>query len=239
MPKNSWSVDPVARESEVIAFLDSLPVEFNALLIGGYAVAAYGPPRYSADVDLILPGASRGPVESWLRATGVEFRETLRIRSAIGRISKLLISHGPVSGDLYFGGLRARESGVVVDYDWIAQRPTRQRLTLMTGTTRGTTPAARLEALWVLKLLAGRSQDITDLFAISERTVDSFEIRSKLQTLQSPRVRSHLRRVASRVRTDKEYLDALSRRGLGSPRDPRNRRRWERFKQHLADCLPP
>jgi hypothetical protein len=239
MPKSTLNVDPVARESAVIVFLDTFPLEFQALLIGGYAAAAYGPPRYSVDVDLILPAASRGPVESWLRAMGVKRRETLRIRSAIGRISKLLISHGLVSGDLYFGGLRARESGVVVDYEWIAQRPTRQRLTLMTGATQGPTPVARLEALWALKLLAGRSQDITDLFAISERTVDSSEIRSKLQTLRSPQIRSHLRRVASRVGTDKEYLDALSRRGLGSPTDPRNRRRWGRFKEHLTDCLPP
>lgn len=237
MPTNSSSVDPVARESQVIAFLDRIPKDFAAILIGGYAAAAYGPPRYSVDVDLILPGGRRTQVLSWLTDNGVKFRETLKVRAVVGLISKLLVSHELISADLYFGGLRARESGAVVDYGWIARRPNLQRLALTTGTTRGPISIARPEALWVLKLLAGRPQDITDLFAISGWAVDSSEIRAELEALRAPQVRSHFQRVASRLGTDKEYLDALSRRGLGSPGDLRSQNRWRKFKEQAMGYL--
>ena len=54
-PTNWWNVDPDVRELEAARFLDSLPWETGALLIGGYAISAYGPPRSSVDVDLVLP----------------------------------------------------------------------------------------------------------------------------------------------------------------------------------------
>ena len=239
MPTNSLRVDPAARESQVIGFLDAFPREIAPILVGGYAVAAYGPPRFSEDVDLALPAKSLERTESWLKDTGVKSRKTLEVRQAAGTVSKLLISKGLVAGDLYFGGLRARESGAVIDYDWIAKRPTSQRLRLTTGTTNLPFPIARLEALWVLKLLAGRPQDVTDLFVMSEWPVDSSEVRSKLEGLENAQVRASLRKVEARLASDQEYHDSLSRRGLGSPRDTRNLNLWRKFKlqamSYLAD----
>lgn len=239
MPTSSSKTDPVARESQIIAFLDSIPRNVKPILIGGYAVAAYGRPRFSVDVDLVLPSGQRQEVEAWLAAEGIRSKETLRAGKVGKEISKLLISRNLVSGDVYFGGLRARATGAIVEYDWIARNPTRDRLTLTTGSTRLPFSVARPEALWVLKLLAGRPEDLTDLFVISEWKVDSSDIASELKRLEDSRVRSHLDGVASRLATNREYLDALSRRGLGSPANPRNQNLWTKFKMQALAYLSP
>jgi len=237
MPTNSSRIDPVARESQVIAFLDHFPRDLSPILIGGYAIAAYGPPRFSVDVDLVLPRDMGAMARSWFKEEGVDCRETMGVKGAAGPISKLLISRGLVSGDIYLGGLRARESGVIVPYEQIARKPTTDRLPLTTGSTQAPFPVARPEALWVLKLLAGRPEDLTDLFVISERSVDSSEISSMLSALSGRQVTSHLRSVASRLDSDKEYRDALSRRGLGSPTDAKNQKLWAKFKRQALGYL--
>jgi hypothetical protein len=238
-PTNSSKIDPAARESQAIDFLDAFPRGVGPVLIGGYAIAAYGPPRFSVDVDLVLPAARDRALRSWLDSQEMNSRETMNLQTAKGSLSKLMISRELVSGDIFLGGLRARESGAVVEYDWIARETNTERLTLTTGSTRLPFPIARPEVLWVLKLLAGRPQDLTDLFVISGWSVDSTEITSELKQLADPKVRTHLRDVASRLSTGKEYSDALSRRGLGSPTDAQNQRLWKKFKEQALSYLPP
>jgi hypothetical protein len=65
-------VDVAARERAVLSFLDEWPWETGGVLIGGYAISAYGPPRYSVDVDVVIPATSASTVRSWLRTAGFE-----------------------------------------------------------------------------------------------------------------------------------------------------------------------
>lgn len=241
MPTRTASsrLDPPSREKAAIAFLDDLPRAINPVIVGGYAMAAYGPPRYSVDVDLVVPGRAEEAATSWFKEYGLTSRKTLRIRQRGEEWSKYRISGGAVSGDVYVGGMQARESQARISYNWIARRPETTRLALTTGSTRLPIAVARPEALWVLKLLAARPQDITDLFGISTRTMDRLEVRTELTNLFSGPVRAQLRKLASRVNADKEYQDALSRRGLGSPSNPRNLARWREFQSLVASCIPP
>lgn len=231
MQTRSSSIDPGARETQVVAFLDQLPRELAPILIGGYAVAAYGPPRFSVDVDLVLPVGSSADANEWFDANRVHHKRTLEFEGPAGKVTKLLIRRDLLSGDVYFGGLRARETGIVVDYEWIARSPRLQRLSLTTVITRNPILVARVEALWVLKLLAGRAQDLTDLFAISGWQFDHMEVRDKLEQLADKNTRAHFRRVRSRLDSEKEYKDALSRRGFGSPTATPNRAMWARFRR--------
>ena len=41
------------------------------VLIGGYAVSAYGPPRFSVDLDLVVPPTSVVPIRRILRKRGM------------------------------------------------------------------------------------------------------------------------------------------------------------------------
>lgn len=120
-PTSWWNVDADARESEATDFLDSIPWDSGALLIGGYAISAYGTPRFSDDVDLVLPFDQRSRVETWLRSGGFRQKLTFGSRELVESLPKLRIERGMVSGDLYFGGVQARGSGARVRYDWLGE----------------------------------------------------------------------------------------------------------------------
>jgi hypothetical protein len=227
------------RERWAIEFLERLPEGFRGILVGGYAVLAYGPPRFSVDVDLVLATNLKPKLEAWLKEEGLSYRTTFSADYPPERISKLRVEGDRVSGDLYFGGLRSRGSGAFVDYDWISLRPRSIPLNLTSGSVRSPVPVARPEALWVLKLLAGRSQDITDLFAISGEKVSGSEVLEKFGSLNDAATRQELERVIRRIRSGADYVDALSRRGLGSPKLPRNVRSWQAFVAKATKLVPP
>lgn len=236
---NSSSADAELREGEATAFLEQFPTGFGGILIGGYAISAYGRPRFSVDVDLVLPSDQEGPVTRWLTAEHIDASSTLATQSGRHNLSKLRITRGKLSGDLYFGGLRARSTGSEVPYSWISKNPRPLRLTLTTTRLVRPTLVARPEALWVLKLIAGRSQDITDLFAIASETINTEEIRKKLSDYSSPRERQFLLQVREAVDRGDDFADALSRRGLGSPRLPRNVKLWEGFRGLVDSAISP
>lgn len=240
MPRqtSSSSASAEAREFEAIRFLDELPGNLGGVLVGGYAVSAYGPGRFSDDVDLVFPSDHDSQVLLWLKESGIAARRTLVTSGAQAALSKLRISRGRLSGDFYFGGLRARETGSVVGFDWIAQRHRKVALLLLTGRLKSKVAVARPEALWVLKLLAGRKQDIGDLFSIAEEPVDATEVRDKLSEYDSPVEREFLMRGREAVDRQVGYADALSRRGLGSPKLPRNVKLWNRFRAIIDEVIP-
>lgn len=207
--------------------------------MGGYAISAYGPTRFSVDVDLVFPSDQEAPASQWLDEAKVPYSRTYGRSRAFPALSKLRLARASLSGDFYFGGLRARETGSVVDYDWIAKASRRVEIQLTTGRLRRPIAVARPEALWVLKLLAGRSQDRSDLFSIATEPVSIPEIREKISEFDSPVERAHLRSVRDEVLRGDDYADALSRRELGSPKLPRNQKMWRQFQDRVVDVLRP
>ena len=231
-------MEPKLREAAVIELLDRLPAEFNSILIGGYAVCAYGPARYSEDVDLVVPAEKSEALRAWLIQEGFRVSMTMRPSPSTSDLGKLLISKGSVKGAVFVGGVRSRDSGAVLDYPWIAIRPRNVRLLLVAGRTQSAVMVVRLEALWALKLLAARAQDLTDLFSISPAPFDAEEVSQKLKSLPGAQTRGAFRSARSFVGSDKEYLDALSRRSMGSPDSSSNIRAWETFRSKVNRVLP-
>lgn len=226
------------REKQSAGFLERIPVELGGVLIGGYAVSAYGPARYSVDVDLVFPRDGESSVLEWLQREGIPAERTFEHGTGAAALTKLRIAQPVLSGDLYFGGLLARGTDSRVDYAWIAQRPRRIMLNLRSMRLSRPIPVARPEAIWVLKLLAGRSQDITDLFAMASAPVNLDEIREQLASYGSSIERTFLADVRSAVDRGDQFLDALSRRALGSPRLTRNVRAWGEFRQIVDTVIP-
>ncbi|MEK6988455.1 MAG: nucleotidyl transferase AbiEii/AbiGii toxin family protein [Candidatus Thermoplasmatota archaeon] len=62
-------LEDLERERACFALLRSLGGR-DAVLVGGYAVRAYGPPRFSVDVDLVLPGSALRGIRPILRQRG-------------------------------------------------------------------------------------------------------------------------------------------------------------------------
>jgi hypothetical protein len=224
------------REAEAVAVLDDWPWSAGGCLIGGYAVAAYGEPRFSQDLDLVLPRAARGVVVPWVEARNFRLRRPKSLDTGFRDAARYI--RGDFSIDLMYGHVKDRESGASIPEGWISSRSRQLKLRLLNRSTGNDVMVARPEAIWVLKIVAGRDQDIADLFAISGEPIDESEVREALQSVLSPRVAGKLAQVTIKASSRKIYSDALSSRALGRQDDPDNLRAWSKFQQVVHAVLP-
>jgi Nucleotidyl transferase AbiEii toxin, Type IV TA system len=222
-------VDRDAREKSTLSLLDRWPWERGGVVIGGYAVIAYGPPRYSDDVDIVIPAASSLEIREWLRTEGLRLHRhsTPNPQNFGGQVERY--KSADVTLDLLAGAVRDRDAKVDIPAEWVIQNSRIIRLVTLAGRTENSIPIARPAALWALKLQAGRPRDIADLFAMYDTPFDSEEVRALFQRLSSKSLLSKLQSVRSRLETRQLFVDSLSRRQLGSPSSPDNIRRWNRF----------
>lgn len=226
----------VEREAAAIGLLDRWPWSDGGCLIGGYAVAAYGKPRFSQDLDIVLPESRREPSVLLLEAEGFRLRSIRNVQPRFSDAATLL--RGDFSVDLMFGSVRDRETGASIEARWISAGSRRLRLDLLTGTTSKDIAVARPAAIWVLKLVAGRDQDLSDLFAISGEPFDPSEVRQELEEALNPALREKLSKIPSRIASPKIYSDALSTRSMGKRQSPENLKSWARFRGLLDLTLP-
>src|SRR5713226_7659996 len=96
------------RESIIIKTLRKLPSE-DIVLIGGYAVNAYVPPRFSIDCDLVVLGSS-SKLESLLREDG--FRKVAEGDVSYGGYVRYEMEKIKVSFDLLKSPVVDRETGI-------------------------------------------------------------------------------------------------------------------------------
>ena len=229
-------VDPVVRERSVITLLEEWPWELGATLIGGYATAAYGPPRYSDDVDFLIPDTAREALETWLREQGFENAKGEKAKTTQVFEDAPRFARDEVTLDLLVGYVRDREAKVKIPESWVSLRRHHERLDLISGRLDRRIPIARPEALWALKLQAGRDQDLTDLFAISKVAVNSQEVRSLFQNLMVPTLEQKLKKVELKLADKKLYDDSRSRMSLKDGKDVMAR--WKEFRERVSSMIP-
>jgi len=232
-------MDPESRERAAARLLMDWPTEVEGVLIGGYAVAAYGPPRQSVDLDVVTDERTRPAWERWLRAHQlmVERRTTFPGKSAAG-ISVTNWRGGTVSFDLMVGGVRDRDSWAVVPAEWILRDPRVGPIELLSGRVEAGVSTVRLEGLWALKLVAGRPHDIADLFGLTTQAAHLDEVADLLSSLHGPRIRRKFKTLRTRLSDRKTYVDSLSRLGAGSPTDSANTTAWQQFIAKVNSVLP-
>jgi hypothetical protein len=224
--------DPGAREREVTGLLNGWDWTGGGCLIGGYAVSAYARPRYSRDLDFVIPTHRESSLVGELVENGFVVRPHRPSGNDGGFKVATRLKRGNVTIDLLCGYVRDQSTKVVIPEAWISERHRDVRLLLITGSTDGLVKVCRPEALWVLKLIAGRDQDLGDLFALSTVTVDTDEIRRFLAKAMNEPLQMRLKDEARRLDSGKIYMDSLSARFL--PTSPESARAvWKRFRERF------
>jgi hypothetical protein len=228
-----------AREQAVLSLLDRWPWELGGVIIGGYAVAAYGPPRYSSDVDIVIPKQAAAPIRAWLKSEGLRLikHSVPNPQNFAGQVERYQST--PIALDLLTDAVRDRDAKVDIPEAWVSKGARRARLVTLSGRTSVEIPIARPEALWALKLQAGRPRDISDLFAIEGTPFDAAEVQSLFRTLNTESLAKKLHSVRTKLGATKTYADSLSRRQLGKPSDPKNVQRWTRFVATVDSIIRP
>ncbi len=158
-----------AREAACFDVLRELQ-DSDAVLIGGYAVSAYGRPRFSVDLDFVLPASEVTRFRGILGRLG--FREDEATKPApvfAVRFERWAKGSGAssVSVDLLIDGVYDRRTGVVQTYDTLKHRATRRLVTGVTPTSSAEFAIPDAEALIALKIPPGRNADLRDIATLA------------------------------------------------------------------------
>jgi hypothetical protein len=140
-------IDPDLRERAALELLDAWPWELGGVVIGGYAVCAYGPPRYSSDVDVVIPFDAAVQTRGWLESRGfqLEKHSIPNPQNYEGQVERYRSEE--VTLDLLAGAVRDRDAQVDIPASWVADRSRAVRLKTVSAGTRVSIPIARPEAL--------------------------------------------------------------------------------------------
>ncbi|MHB1439478.1 MAG: nucleotidyl transferase AbiEii/AbiGii toxin family protein [Cuniculiplasma sp.] len=221
------NIDPVNRERKVLNLLDEWPWEIGGVLIGGYAIAAYGKPRYSNDVDIVIPSAALGKLEIFIYGQNFEL-ENSSVPTPQNYEGKVLrYRTAETTLDVLAGYVRDREARVDIPEPWISKDHRNLRLITLTGGTRIKIPIASPEALWALKLQSGRDQDIIDLFSMFDVKIDGKKIIDLFNDLKSNTLIHKLKKTLQKTHSNKLYEDSMSR--LETKRTDKNKKNWISF----------
>ena len=227
MQVNSLHTDPVNRESKVLRLLDEWPWELGGVLIGGYAIAAYGKPRYSEDVDIVIPSAVLGKLEVFIYGQNFELENSSvpNPQNYEGKVIRYRTEE--MTLDVLVGYVRDREARVDIPEPWISMDHRNLRLITLTGGTRNKIPIASPEALWALKLQSGRDQDIIDLFSMFDVKIDGKRVIALFKGLKTNTLTDKLRKTSQKAHSNKLFEDSMSR--LETKRTDKNRKKWISF----------
>ncbi|HWG91671.1 MAG TPA: nucleotidyl transferase AbiEii/AbiGii toxin family protein [Candidatus Thermoplasmatota archaeon] len=231
--------DPGARERAVAELLDRWPWELGGVIIGGYAIAAYGKPRYSTDIDVVIKIEAFEALDKWLLSEGFTrgpIPEDLEQNYA-GKGFQYVREN--VTIDVLPGVVRDREAGVNVPERWITKDALTTRLFLLESATKTEVPVCRLEAFVALKIQAGREKDLSDLFVLRDEKINAKEIQEMFQSLRTSTLEAKLRLVLKRLDDEKIFNDSMARLGLNRRGKLDRGAEWAKFKAKMRAIIEP
>jgi hypothetical protein len=166
----SQSRNLTVRETEVIRILRVMTEATDGfVLIGGYAVNAYGQHRFSVDCDLATNLDNTPVIDTALLREGYELWKG-RFRPPIGvtmKVYRKSVAGLPVSVDLFVNTVVSRRTRGTWTYKFIQENSVEA---IVVGATDSTpSRVAHRNLLVAMKLHSGRTQDFADVVMLSER----------------------------------------------------------------------
>jgi len=156
------------RERIILEVLEKIPTQ-NIVLIGGYAVNAYVPPRFSIDCDLVVIGGFPD-VEATLRSSGFAKAEAGDV--PYGNYVRYVRESEKVSFDLLVNSVMDRATGIVFGKE-LFEKYSKKRVTVGRATPiRIEVKIADPELLFAMKFVSGRKQDIRDIFMLAGESLN-------------------------------------------------------------------
>ncbi len=151
-----------SREAAILETLMGLPGDF--VLIGGYAVNAYVPPRFSIDCDLFVFGGV-ADITKVLLEKG--FGQAERGEVHHGEYIRFVRESDKVSFDLLENAVVDRETGIAFERSLLRQYSGERFTVGRASPTRIRLRIADPELLFAMKFVSARRQDIRDIFMLS------------------------------------------------------------------------
>ena len=173
------------RERLIFEVLDGLK-QLEFVLIGGHALNAYVPPRFSVDCDLVLRKRKvLAQIERVLGDQGFKKVSEGKTAPAGGEFTVYTrrIGNTRANFDLLLGATIDRLSGASFDARWIFDRSRIRTIWARASPLSVRIRTADPEVLFIMKLLTARKQDIRDAFMLAQLDLDWEYIRKHLSSM--------------------------------------------------------
>ena len=202
--------EDIARERVCFSVLRAVQ-KMDVLLVGGYAVSAYGPPRFSVDLDLVLEEKVVPKVRDALLEAGLSKESDWDGGDVFsGKAERWSVGEAtlPSSVDLLIGGISDRVSGVTFTFERLRKTATRRAVRGLLSSSVAEPLVPSREALIGLKLHVARRIDFRDIAVLSGEPLDWEAVASMIAGATRKLILGHVRKLLSDIDT-KEFKDSI------------------------------
>ena len=203
--------EDIARERVCFDVLRSVQ-KMDVLLVGGYAVSAYGPPRFSVDLDIVLEGGGvvRKVREVLLKAGFSKASNWDGGDVFAGKAERWTVGEAtlPSSVDMLIGGISDRVSGGTFTFETLRKTATRRAVRGLLSSSVAEPLVPSRETLIGLKLHVARRIDFRDIAILSGEPLDREAVASMIAGAPKKLILGHVSKLLSDIDT-KEFKDSL------------------------------
>jgi hypothetical protein len=182
------------RERACLELLKKLPERF--VLVGGYAVSAFEFPRFSVDLDIVIPESDSGTFSSILKKEGFSLVKeaddfALTYKGSFACFRKMVDSL-PVSVDLLVGMLQCRQTDAAYSFSYLWKHSAIRTVTGFGAKASAEARVADREMLIALKINSMRMADQRDIIALCGGKLDTDRVARHLKKAPEDKIREHI-----------------------------------------------
>ena len=206
----SWIDKAAARENEILRIIGICNrAHVELVLVGGYAVSAFGRHRFSVDCDAAVPRSAVPRLQRILRNEGYELKvEKAGFDQVYGgqfrSFSKKVMGF-PVTVDLLIESLASRSTSASWSYTYIKKHSVPGVVAGIERSVNVTVPEKEL--LVAFKIHAGRGTDVRDIVILSG-DLDLEKVRAHIQRGEAKMLRGQLEKGLEML-DDPRFLPSL------------------------------
>jgi hypothetical protein len=200
------SIDFSAREKECFNFLLQIPRNISYVVVGGYAVTAYGFPRFSVDLDITIPESEVPFFKELITENGFILSKTKEDLSYSGRFERY--EKNLVSIDLLINGIESRQTGYFYSFDYIFKNSQLRETSGWDPANKVKARIAKKEMLLAMKIHSMRTTDKRDIIMLCYEEPNTKNILSHLKNSPKEKIIGHLDELLTLL-NEKNLKDSL------------------------------
>jgi len=184
----------IEREKGCLELLGKLPKRF--VLVGGYATSSFDFPRFSVDLDLVVPGKEVEKFKEVLENEGFRLFQDLGefgdfYKGRMMRFQKK-VNTLPISVDLFVEMVLARQTDVAYSFDYLWKNSEMRRVVGSGVKEYAEVRVANREMLIALKINSMRTADQRDIISLCNGSIDVTKVLNHLKRVDKEKILNHI-----------------------------------------------
>jgi hypothetical protein len=200
----------IERERECFDFLKSIPLKRKFVVVEGYAVSSFRFPRFSVDLDIVIPEEELKFFRALIKKQGfvlIDEKSDFDLTYG-GRFEKYRRGEPPISVDLLINSVQARQTNYSYSFEYIFKNSELREIRGWHADLKLETMVADREMLIALKVNSMRAADKRDILMLCYEKPDIGRIVKHLQECPREIIHKHVEGLM-RLLEDPKQVDSI------------------------------